>query len=137
MLRVGMIIYGAEDGMKMNGYNGSQLWDTAFATRAMLESERKLACDYCEKLSVYRSVQIDSEYSTHAEFFRIHDRQLAFSTAEQLAGCRLQRKQATLAIHRSGLVKLAIDEQRIKQAVVYPFLPNTDGGWATYELTRT
>ena len=28
----------AEDGMKMNGYNGSQLWDTAFATQAFCAS---------------------------------------------------------------------------------------------------
>jgi len=25
----------AEDGMKMQGYNGSQLWDTAFAVQAL------------------------------------------------------------------------------------------------------
>jgi squalene cyclase len=28
----------AEDGMKMQGYNGSQLWDTTFAVQAMCES---------------------------------------------------------------------------------------------------
>ncbi len=28
----------AEDGIKMNGYNGSQLWDTVFAARALLEA---------------------------------------------------------------------------------------------------
>jgi cycloartenol synthase len=28
----------AEDGMKMNGYNGSQLWDTAFAAQAIVAS---------------------------------------------------------------------------------------------------
>ena len=28
----------SEDGMKMQGYNGSQLWDTAFAVQAILET---------------------------------------------------------------------------------------------------
>jgi len=28
----------AEDGMKMQGYNGSQLWDTAFAVQAIAAS---------------------------------------------------------------------------------------------------
>lgn len=28
----------AEDGMKMQGYNGSQLWDTAFAAQAIVSS---------------------------------------------------------------------------------------------------
>jgi squalene cyclase len=31
----------AEDGMKMQGYNGSQLWDTVFATQAILEAASK------------------------------------------------------------------------------------------------
>lgn len=28
----------AEDGMKMQGYNGSQLWDTAFSVQAIIET---------------------------------------------------------------------------------------------------
>ncbi|KAB1209580.1 Cycloartenol synthase [Morella rubra] len=28
----------AEDGMKMQGYNGSQLWDTAFAVQAIIST---------------------------------------------------------------------------------------------------
>ena len=28
----------AEDGMKMQGYNGSQTWDTAFAAQAVAEA---------------------------------------------------------------------------------------------------
>lgn len=28
----------AEDGMKMQGYNGSQLWDTCFAVQAMADT---------------------------------------------------------------------------------------------------
>ncbi|XP_021888152.1 cycloartenol synthase 2 [Carica papaya] len=34
----------AEDGMKMQGYNGSQLWDTAFAVQAIISTD--LAEDY-------------------------------------------------------------------------------------------
>ena len=36
LARVGDYLWVAEDGMKMQGYNGSQLWDTAFAVQAML-----------------------------------------------------------------------------------------------------
>ncbi len=28
----------ANDGMKMQGYNGSQLWDTAFALQAIIDT---------------------------------------------------------------------------------------------------
>jgi cycloartenol synthase len=29
----------AEDGMKMQGYNGSQLWDTSFAVQAVIDAD--------------------------------------------------------------------------------------------------
>ena len=133
----------AEDGMKMSGYNGSQLWDTAFATRAMLESDLgKLFPETIAKSYQFIDLsQIDAEHSTHAEFFR-HPMigSWPFSTAEQgwpVADCTAEGLSATLAIHRSGLVKPTIDEQRIKQAVdIILSYQNIDGGWATYELTR-
>jgi squalene cyclase len=38
LARVDDYLWVAEDGMKMQGYNGSQLWDTAFATQALAAS---------------------------------------------------------------------------------------------------
>ncbi len=35
--RIEDYLWVAEDGMKMQGYNGSQLWDTAFAVQAMCD----------------------------------------------------------------------------------------------------
>jgi lanosterol synthase len=133
----------AEDGMKMNGYNGSQLWDTAFATRAMLESDlgKLFPATIAKCYQFIELSQIDSEHSTHAEFFR-HPMigSWPFSTAEQgwpVADCTAEGLSATLAIHHSGLVNATIDEQRIKSAVdVILSYQNNDGGWATYELTR-
>ena len=133
----------AEDGMKMNGYNGSQLWDTAFATRAMLESDlgKLFPATIAKSYHFIELSQIDTEHSTHAEFFR-HPMigSWPFSTAEQgwpVADCTAEGLSATLAIHHSGLVKPVIDEQRIKQAVdIILSYQNTDGGWATYELSR-
>ena len=133
----------AEDGMKMSGYNGSQLWDTAFATRAILESDLgKLFPGTIAKSYQFIDLsQIDAEHATHAEFFR-HPMigSWPFSTAEQgwpVADCTAEGLSATLAVHRSGLVNPAIDEQRIKQAVdIILSYQNADGGWATYELSR-
>ncbi len=129
--------------MKMNGYNGSQLWDTAFATRAMLESDlgKLFPATIAKSYQFIELSQIEAEHSTHAEFFR-HPMigSWPFSTAENgwpVADCTAEGLSATLAIHHSGLVKPAIDEQRIKQAVdIILSYQNTDGGWATYELTR-
>lgn len=36
MPRLHDYLWVAEDGMKMQGYNGSQLWDTAFAAQAII-----------------------------------------------------------------------------------------------------
>ena len=133
----------AEDGMKMSGYNGSQLWDTAFATRAILESDLgKLFPDTIQKSYQFIELsQIKVEHATHREFFR-HPMigSWPFSTAENgwpVADCTAEGLSATLAIHDSGLVKPIIDDKRIKEAVdIILSYQNQDGGWATYELTR-
>lgn len=39
MLRVQDYLWVADDGMKMQGYNGSQCWDTSFAIQAYYEAE--------------------------------------------------------------------------------------------------
>jgi squalene/oxidosqualene cyclase-like protein len=39
MMRVQDYLWVAEDGMKMQGYNGSQCWDTSFAAQALYEAE--------------------------------------------------------------------------------------------------
>lgn len=133
----------AEDGMKMSGYNGSQLWDTAFATRAILESDLgMLFPDTIQKSYQFIELsQIKVEHATHREFFR-HPMigSWPFSTAENgwpVADCTAEGLSATLAIHDSGLVKPIIDDKRIKEAVdIILSYQNQDGGWATYELTR-
>ena len=38
MMRVPDYLWVAEDGMKMQGYNGSQCWDTSFAIQAVVEA---------------------------------------------------------------------------------------------------
>ena len=133
----------AEDGMKMNGYNGSQLWDTAFATRAMLESDlgKLFPATIAKSYGFIDLSQIRNEHSTHAEFFR-HPMigSWPFSTAENgwpVADCTAEGLSAALAVHHSELVKPSIDAPRTRQAVdVILSYQNSDGGWATYELTR-
>ena len=133
----------AEDGMKMSGYNGSQLWDVAFTTRAMLESDLgKLFPKTLEKSYQFiDDMQILAEHETHEEFFR-HPMigSWPFSTAEQgwpVADCTSEGLSATLAIHKTGLFKQNISDQRIKQAVdIILSYQNKNGGWPTYELSR-
>ena len=39
MMRIPDYLWVAEDGMKMQGYNGSQCWDTSFAVQAISECD--------------------------------------------------------------------------------------------------
>ncbi len=133
----------AEDGMKMNGYNGSQLWDTAFATRAILETDiARLFKETLAKSYHFIDIsQIRKQHPTHEQFFR-HPMigSWPFSTAENgwpVADCTAEGLSAVLAAHRSGLIAPVIDDTRIYGAVdVILSYQNKDGGWATYELTR-
>lgn len=134
----------AEDGMKMSGYNGSQLWDVALTTRAMLESDLGQLFPQTLKKSYQfiDNMQVSKEHETHQEFFR-HPMigSWPFSTAEQawpVADCTAEGLSATLAIHKSAILKPNISDTRIMQAVdVILSLQNKDGGWSTYELSRS
>jgi len=133
----------AEDGMKMSGYNGSQLWDTAFTMRAMLESDLGLLFPKTlEKGEQFiDNMQIQAEHETHHEFFR-HPMigSWPFSTAEQgwpVADCTSEGLSATLALQKTGIFKQNINDERLKQAVdIILSYQNKDGGWPTYELQR-
>jgi len=133
----------AEDGMKMSGYNGSQLWDTAFATRALLESDlgKWFPDTLAKSYSFIDFSQIKSEHPTHRQYFR-HPMvgSWPFSTAENgwpVADCTAEGLSAVLALHHCGLVKPLLDDGRMQKAVdVILSYQNPDGGWATYELTR-
>ncbi len=134
----------AEDGMKMSGYNGSQLWDVALTTSAMLESDvgQLFPKTLQKSYQFIDAMQIKAEHSSHAEFFR-HPMigSWPFSTAEQgwpVADCTAKGLSATLAVHKTGIVKSSISEARIKQAVdIILSYQNQDGGWPTYELSRS
>ncbi len=133
----------AEDGMKMSGYNGSQLWDTAFTTRAILESDigQLFESTINRAYQFIDRSQILKQHETHEQYFR-HPMigSWPFSTAEQgwpVADCTAEGLSTTLACHHSGLVEAKISEDRIKLAVdVILSYQNQDGGWATYELSR-
>jgi lanosterol synthase len=133
----------AEDGMKMCGYNGSQLWDVAFTTRAILESDiGQLFKPTIEKSYQFiEKMQILEQHNTHEQFFRHPSTGgWPFSTVDHswpIADCSAEGFSTTLSIHHSGMVKPVITEERLKKAIdVILGFQNKDGGWATYELTR-
>ncbi|PSC70347.1 Cycloartenol synthase isoform B [Micractinium conductrix] len=138
----------AEDGMKMQGYNGSQLWDTAFAVQAIAATGRlakefssclRNAHDYIEKSQVVEEAQQPlSEYYRH-----ISKGAWPFSSRDHgwpISDCSSEGLKAalTLAQMDSKLVGPPIPTARLEDCVnVILSYQNSDGGWATYENKRS
>ncbi|MEM7549260.1 MAG: terpene cyclase/mutase family protein [Bacteroidota bacterium] len=137
----------AEDGMKMNGYNGSQLWDTAFAVQAMHENRSEVqneealqkAYSYIDYTQIKDEVEDREKYFRHASVGG-----WPFSTLDHgwpIADCTAEGLKATISLHDRHIPELndlpKIPEERLKQAVdLILSFQNNDGGWATYENTR-
>lgn len=128
----------AEDGMKMQGYNGSQLWDTVFALQAITEGGfEKVFPETIRKAHQF----IDHHYIRHEvqdykKFFR-HSSQggWPFSTLEHswpITDCTAEGLKISLQNSTTSLSQ----QQLTKTADLLLSLQNKDGGWASYELTR-
>ncbi|KAL8135298.1 hypothetical protein AgCh_010092 [Apium graveolens] len=137
----------AEDGMKMQVYNGSQLWDTAFAVQAFLSTE--LTEEYVPALRrahmFIKNSQVVDDCPGDLEFWYRHISKGAwtFSTADQgwpLADCTAEGLKAALLLSKlsTELVGEPLDAKRIYDAVNFILsLQNRGGGYGTYELTRS
>ncbi|TYK04001.1 cycloartenol synthase [Cucumis melo var. makuwa] len=137
----------AEDGMKMQGYNGSQLWDTAFAVQAIMST--KLVEEYGTTLRKAHKYIKDSQVledcpgDLQSWYRHISKGAWPFSTADHgwpISDCTAEGLKAVVLLSKlpSEIVGKPVDEERMYDAVnVILSLQNTDGGFATYELTRS
>jgi lanosterol synthase len=142
--RVRDYLWEGPDGLKMQGYNGSQLWDTAFAAQAMLESrlplEERAFLDVLEP--AHRWIdhnQIRADIPDARRYYR--DRVKGtwpFSTAEQgwsVSDCTAEGLM--VALEMAPLATRPIGEPRLRDAVdALLESQNPDGGWSEYERTR-
>jgi len=135
----------SDDGMKMQGYNGSQLWDTTFAVQAIIDSGLastaedaiKNAYDFIDYTQVKNDVDNLEKYHRH-----ISKGGWPFSTLDHgwpISDCTAEGLKAVLSIEKLPFMNgKRISEQRLYDAVnVLLSMHNKGGGWATYELTRT
>lgn len=135
----------AEDGAKMGGYNGSQLWDTSFAGQALLEAD--MESDFPKMAeSIYSFIeltQIDRDPVEHKKYWR--DVTLGtwpFSTIDHawaVTDCTSEGMKTALLYNNKPDIpkKKEVDLERLKPAVDWLlFMQNSDGGWASYEKKR-
>eukprot|EP00871_Galdieria_phlegrea_P002196 jgi/Galph1/2978/GphlegSOOS_G1595.1 len=138
----------AEDGMKMQGYNGSQLWDTAFAAQALSAAGSiardhfpytlQLAHHYLDIAQVREDIENGPRYYRH-----ISKGAWPFSTRDHgwpISDCTAEGLKAVLALESMGCIpkESYLSHERLFDAIhVSLSLQNKDGGWATYENTKS
>ena len=159
ILRVPDYLWVSEDGMKMQGYNGSQGWDSSFAMQALAEAglvdEFPTMCtkaySYLERTQIlcsaesraspafsYESPDMRQKYYRHVSeggwpfSSAAHGWPISDCTAEGLKAVLLLRSHPAIV---KGCVHIS-DERLFKALEVLLTLQNVDGGWATYENNR-
>jgi len=164
LMRTGDYLWLAEDGMKVQGYNGSQLWDTSFVVQAMSEcgvldefprvSEKAWA--YLERSQILSTsvsrvtgaLKYEAPSNRNRFYRHVSEGGWPFSTSAHgwpISDCTAEGIKAVLALLRSGTVTRGLANkklrnvgmERLQKAInVLLTLQNEDGGWATYENNR-
>ena len=141
--RIEDYLWDGTDGMKMQGYNGSQLWDTAFAMLAILESGLPEQGEHLDVLSHAHNFvdhnQVKENVPDGRRYFRDPIKGAwPFSTAEQswtVSDCTAEGLKASLLC--APLMERPIPQERLRDAVdILLGSQNKDGGWSEYEASR-
>ncbi|OAP03634.1 LAS1 [Arabidopsis thaliana] len=145
--RIKDYLWVAEDGMKMQGYNGSQLWDVTLAVQAILATN--LVDDYglmLKKAHNYiKNTQIRKDTSGDPGLWYRHPCKggWGFSTGDNpwpVSDCTAEALKAALLLSQMpvNLVGEPMPEEHLVDAVNFILsLQNKNGGFASYELTRS
>lgn len=136
-------LWEGRDGVKMNGYNSSELWDTAFAVQAIVATgETGRMRPTLARAHRFISDQQVLENTQEPERYYRHPSKggWPFSTREHgwpISDCTAEGLKAALVLSHLGPGDLTLPPGRLADAVeLLLSLQNTNGGWATYELQR-
>jgi len=136
-----LYLWEGHDGIKMQGYNNSRLWDTAFATQAILATPYgDQHAPMLEKAYRYlRENQILEDVPEAKRHFR-HPSRGGWPFSNRAHGwpitdCTSEGLKCALAL--AGRFSPAIPEELLRDSVrLILSWQNEDGGWATYEKQR-
>ncbi|VTJ69483.1 Hypothetical predicted protein [Marmota monax] len=134
------------DGMKMQGTNGSQIWDTAFAIQALLEAGAHHRPEFMSCLQkaheFLRLSQVPDNPPDYKKYYRqMNKGGFCFSTLDCgwiVADCTAEALKSVLLLQeKCPSITQHIPRQRLCDAVaVLLNMRNPDGGFATYETKR-
>ncbi|GLU10489.1 hypothetical protein SLE2022_272880 [Rubroshorea leprosula] len=141
--RIKDYLWVAEDGMKMQGFNGVQLWDVGFVAQAILATD--LVDEYGFMLkkahNFIRNTQIRED--SVAEYRHISKGGWPFSTRDNgwsVSDCTAEALKTAVLLSQmpSNIVGEAISADRLYDGVNYMLsMQNGNGGYASFELTRS
>ncbi|KAL3732653.1 hypothetical protein ACJRO7_029321 [Eucalyptus globulus] len=145
--RIKDYLWVAEDGMKMQGYNGSQLWDATFSVQALLATDLAEECGLTLKKAheFIKNSQIRANSSGNlAHWYRdVRKGGWPFSTPENgwiVSDCTAEALKAAVLLSEmeSSIVGNAIAVEQLFDAVNLILTnQNQNGGFASYEPTRS
>ncbi|KAK8936182.1 Cycloartenol synthase [Platanthera zijinensis] len=137
----------AEDGMKMQAYNGTQMWDTAFSIQAILSSKiseehgptLRKAHDFIKQTQILE----DSPGNLNSWYRHISKGAWPFSTADNgypVSDCTAEGLKVALLLSKISpeIVGEKTEEKRIYDAVnvILSFM-NENGGFGSYGRQKT
>jgi squalene/oxidosqualene cyclase-like protein len=131
------------DGMKMNGYNSTALWDTAFSVQSLFatrfendyEKALRKAYDYIKNNQVIEDVPQYKKYYRHPSRggWPFSDREHGWPITD----CTSEGYKAEQLIRGTFSMSDPVPEELLEESVkLILSLQNSDGGWATYEKQR-
>ncbi|MDP1825092.1 MAG: prenyltransferase/squalene oxidase repeat-containing protein [Archangium sp.] len=139
-------LWDGHDGLKMQGYNNAELWDTAFAIQALTAAEKSGALTTEETSSVLgkaydflRANQILEDVPEAARHYRHASRGgWPFSNREHgwpITDCTAEGLKCALALEGRFASKIpdALLHDSVRLILSWQ---NEDGGWGTYEKQR-
>lgn len=134
------------DGMKMQGTNGSQLWDTCFTVQAFLEAgaQDEPALTECLKQAHHflNITQIPENPPEYQKYYRqMNKGGFPFSTRDCgwiVADCTAEGLKSVMLLQENcPFITNTVGTERLRDAVnVLLSMRNPDGGFATYETKR-
>lgn len=134
-------LWDGHDGTKMNGYNSTALWDTAFASQAILATH--LGAAHGPTLARARAFVVDNQVPQdlpqHRRYYR-HASRGGWPFSDRAHGwpitdCTAEGLTTVMLLNEAGLPTLP-DAQILDAVELLLGWQNRDGGWATYERQR-
>ena len=145
MMRVQDYLWVAEDGMKMQGYNGSQCWDTSFCIQALYEAElldefpdlTKKAWSYLERTQILSTEvsQASPAYQFESNEYRlkfyrhISEGGWPFSTSAHgwpISDCTSEGLKATICLLKTKTIQDSLKDSTGEKETSTSVLPISD-----------